>query len=1008
MKKILLISPELEYTGALNMLLNFTKALKENNYAPKILSYEPGPFVREFDKLGVLVEIIDENDINEVFVAQKCAGFDMVVANTICTQAFYYFAKDIIPAMWYIHEGMSNLHSFTSSLGLERFKESKLLYSVSEYSNSHISKYAPNAELKVLLNCLNDDFYLYPHKPENKIFKFLSLGTIEKRKGYDLLIDAFLDLPNEIRKNSQLHFAGRKYEYHEDFVPNLFEKIKGHKNIIYHGELRAKNEIYSLINSSDIFVAPSRSESCSMVSLEAAMMATPVILTKEMGAKYIAENNAGFIVEAGSVESLKNAMIEAFNKRSQLKQMGQNARENYLKTSTFDVYKNKVKQIIEFHTSKTPYEYRISLKDYKLYSFDVFDTLITRKVARPIDIFKIMQEKLKDTNLPKNLINNFAKIRRESELFLYSRYLNKHREDITFSEIYSVIKNDFNLTNNEQDYLMNVELQTEKENILPIQDSINIIKKLLESNKRVILISNMYLSSENVRELLSSIDPIFNDICIYVSSEFRAKKTNSKLYKIIQEKEQVSYKNWIHYGDDFEADFIAAKKLNIDSMIYGFNQLKDYELNALNNNIEISKIIALSRNIRLKENRNPYFDFGVSYGGNLLMVYVNYVIEMAIRSNIENLIFIARDGFILQKIADKIILDKNLRIKTHYFYTSRVALSKENLDSFNDYLKNFIKDFNNFAFVEWSGTGTTMNIVLELLKQLNSYEKCIGVYYVYQHLKDKNSPFYLIDKLFSMQRNFTHHIFECLCRSIENQTIDYIDSKPVFSNSNEEQYLKEIGYSDYIDGVLTFVDSMISNNLKPSIELFNSYINYTHEILETSKDKSLIEFFGNIPFCVQGDFKEVNVFAPRLNQDSIQKARNDGSITLITNNISWSLLRNEKIDKFVRDKTGAINLVQNSLEYQLGLLALKARGLKLLSLPIKVNKTKRRYIKRQDIEKVIYELKPQLKPQKLETYIDYKEAIEMKNSLTYKLGEMIKRRPFLYLFKIKKTKRKFS
>ena len=63
MKKILLISPELEYTGALNMLLNFTKALKENNYAPKILSYEPGPFVREFDKLGVLVEIIDENDI---------------------------------------------------------------------------------------------------------------------------------------------------------------------------------------------------------------------------------------------------------------------------------------------------------------------------------------------------------------------------------------------------------------------------------------------------------------------------------------------------------------------------------------------------------------------------------------------------------------------------------------------------------------------------------------------------------------------------------------------------------------------------------------------------------------------------------------------------------------------------------------------------------------------------------------------------------------------------------
>lgn len=52
-------------------------------------------------------------------------------------------------------------------------------------------------------------------------------------------------------------------------------------------------------------VVPSRDESCSLVALEGAMMSKPLILTENIGAKYILDENSGWLVKTGSVDSLK-------------------------------------------------------------------------------------------------------------------------------------------------------------------------------------------------------------------------------------------------------------------------------------------------------------------------------------------------------------------------------------------------------------------------------------------------------------------------------------------------------------------------------------------------------------------------------------------------------------------------------------------------------------------------------------------------------------------------------
>ncbi len=79
------------------------------------------------------------------------------------------------------------------------------------------------------------------------------------------------------------------------------------------------------------------------------------------------------------------------------------------------------------------------IKTFELYSFDVFDTLITRRVGVPRGIFALMQEEIKDKlSLPKD----FYTIRCESERL--AREIGDCRE-ITFDDIYRKMQVDYSI-----------------------------------------------------------------------------------------------------------------------------------------------------------------------------------------------------------------------------------------------------------------------------------------------------------------------------------------------------------------------------------------------------------------------------------------------------------------------------------------------------------------------------------------------------------------------------------
>lgn len=223
---------------------------------------------------------------------------------------------------------------------------------------------------------------------------------------------------------------------------------------------------------------------------------------------------------------------------------------------------------------------KIISKEKILYSFDIFDTLITRTTATPSGIFLVIKNKLQTEkefiNIPDFLKNNFVEIRKEAEYYTQANHLSLYNKfDCTLDDIYNLIKINYNLDNNKVELLKKLEIEAEFNNIVPIRKNIEKLKKLISEKKEVILISDMYHRENTIRKFLTNIDPIFDNIKIFTSSETAKRKSNGSLYRYI--KNELHVKKQIHIGDNKFSDYIQAKWNGIEPQLYKPEQLKPYE-----------------------------------------------------------------------------------------------------------------------------------------------------------------------------------------------------------------------------------------------------------------------------------------------------------------------------------------------------------------------------------------------------------------------------------------------
>ncbi|MDE7204838.1 MAG: HAD-IA family hydrolase [Lachnospiraceae bacterium] len=311
-----------------------------------------------------------------------------------------------------------------------------------------------------------------------------------------------------------------------------------------------------------------------------------------------------------------------------------------------------------------------------MYSFDVFDTLITRKTAVPEGIFAIMQYELGKEEyavMPVSMRSNFYQLRIAAERLARQSYQQGGIEDVTLEQIYDVLAVRGELSREQQIQLVRLECDIEYRECIPIEKNVIQVKKLLADGEKVILISDMYLPKNQIYKMLAKADPDLAELQLYVSGDCKKRKYTGAIYEFAMKQSNFIGAECIHIGDNEKVDIVAARNAGFRSRLSWFPNLLPIEKNLLDKtpgNVWLNRVIGCSRRARLRlgEEMTEKGDVlvGTSVGGILLVFYMQWVIRNALAKGIERLYFMAPDGDVLKRVADIVIQKTGTAIETYY------------------------------------------------------------------------------------------------------------------------------------------------------------------------------------------------------------------------------------------------------------------------------------------------------------------------------------------------------
>lgn len=497
-------------------------------------------------------------------------------------------------------------------------------------------------------------------------------------------------------------------------------------------------------------------------------------------------------------------------------------------------------------------------KSKTLYSFDIFDTLLERKYITPESIFFATKERIKQDhiNLPKDFIENYVDIRKNAELDIRESYKRTNIErktnknEITINDIFELISSVYQLSKTQKEIIIALEKELEIAHSIPIEKNIERALELSKKENDVILISDMYLDKSTISKMLVKANPLLANLPIYLSSEIGYQKTNGSLYKYIFRNIDYDYAKWIHFGDNYHADHEMAREYSIRPIHHKKNEFSIFESTYIEHKKSLNSIkIASLWNYKKKElldktnfsfKEEEYYAY--VYVAPLLVPYVAWLVNDAISRKYKTIYFISRDGILLKKIADYIIKEKELCIKTKLIYGSRKAwrlagqidgiddflftrlgLFNNEISNFKELVKNsYLKEEKLLEMIpklnKYKHTDILSNVDLQIIRKILSDSNKYREFLKYQAKKERSlARIYLINNIDYTEsfcfaeysaRGYTQDCFDRILKSTHKHTssTDFYYIKSYYSSCGDSirhRYLTSKNYFTFVEPIFT-------------------------------------------------------------------------------------------------------------------------------------------------------------------------------------------------------------
>lgn len=234
---------------------------------------------------------------------------------------------------WCFENG-SNFKNLWLSLLIKPFKESITWHATAKKEKEDIALIFKNSKVEVIPNGIEYELFQKSTVLEKNEYltKFtqakmsvqqiiVSMGRLQKVKGFDILIDSFTMILKEY-PNAKLLIAGDD----EGEKQNLLKQIKQlglERKAFLVGVVNGQDKIDFLANA-DLFVLPSHSENFGNVFVESLAAGTPIIASRGTPWSEVEEADCGKWVNNSVIETA-NAMLEML--RKDRKKMRENSKK---------------------------------------------------------------------------------------------------------------------------------------------------------------------------------------------------------------------------------------------------------------------------------------------------------------------------------------------------------------------------------------------------------------------------------------------------------------------------------------------------------------------------------------------------------------------------------------------------------------------------------------------------------------------------------------------------------
>ena len=325
----------------------------------------------------------------------------------------------------------------------------------------------------------------------------------------------------------------------------------------------------------------------------------------------------------------------------------------------------------------------------KIHSFDVFDTVITRSVLDPSHVHWGVAGTGRAFGWLDQSDENWRRIRLDAEAD--ARRI-RNGEEIRLRDIYDQIRTRLGWDDALTQRVSNLEVAFEYRLSSPIRSIWRAVAPKSVDWANRIFISDTYLGRDEVAMLLAKADLGCERENVYVSSEFGASKMRGDLFALVAARRGLRCTDISHLGDNYISDVLSARRAGVAARQVRLPSTSVYEriLHEHGGETYVGSVIAgAARATRLRFDgsfpANPGLTaVSAAVAGPVLMAFVLWVLCEAEDRDLDRLFFLARDGQILARLANKIATWAGFSIDCRYLLASRQAFYLSSLPRQHD------------------------------------------------------------------------------------------------------------------------------------------------------------------------------------------------------------------------------------------------------------------------------------------------------------------------------------